>query len=276
MSSNPFALLEDESADPVVVQKPAKVGKPAAKSAAPKPAPKTASNNSNKANPAKKTFKFVPKAGGQVDSAPFEEAPVHKEGVQTERPIHKGEARRDRHSRAGNFKDSEKKMVAGKGTWGDEMQAQIAEIDEEEELARQKEAELEQSYKSLSQFKSEQQALKLNEKVQVRKANEGADESSFKGTVLEKPQDDVFFAGKVICGNFRLPFKRSASKRRQANKCSLSSRANWCVKTAQTAPSVNTRTRKIPSVLKAPRATSPQSALKSRPRQPRNLQRVSM
>lgn len=133
-----------------------------------------------------------------VNSTPFEEEPKHKkekDEVKTKRKLTTRGTTRE--------KGGEKKDVAGKGTWGDELTGQMQQSDQKDE--ENKDDELEEpeiEYKSLTQFNEEKEQLKTTQSLQskVRKPNEGIDASLMKSqTPLKKNEEnDVFFVGKKV------------------------------------------------------------------------------
>ncbi|KAI8916248.1 hypothetical protein EDD86DRAFT_273084 [Gorgonomyces haynaldii] len=181
--NNPFALLADPEEKPQVKeQKTAPAEKKQVKDTRPK------------------TQRVLKEQNGkQADGTPFLEAPEHKD-KQVQKPKKNNRGREfDRKSAGIQYKGGDKKEVAGKGTWGDEKEAQLAEGEEapkEDEEQQEEVKDPEEDYKTLDQFL---QTVKkpVVEAPAVRKANEGADESQWKNvTLIEKTEDEVFFVGK--------------------------------------------------------------------------------
>ncbi|KAJ3029033.1 hypothetical protein HDV00_009807 [Rhizophlyctis rosea] len=128
----------------------------------------------------------------------------------------------DRRSGTGR-RDTEKKEVAGKGSWGEPIASQqegtkvaeqeiaVAEGAEgtpEENPAADKPAdaeaeaakEPEEVLKTLDQYFAEREAKKGAADVAVRKANEGADESQWKDAVVFQKEEEDYFIGKSAKG----------------------------------------------------------------------------
>ncbi|RKO92727.1 hypothetical protein BDK51DRAFT_29396 [Blyttiomyces helicus] len=108
----------------------------------------------------------------------------------------------DRRSGTGRY-DGEKKEVAGKGTWGDEVAAQTEskdettespEADAEKAVEPKEPAEPEEVQLTLEQYMAEQAAKKAVQEKAVRKPNEGADDAQWKdAVVLKKEEDEELF-----------------------------------------------------------------------------------
>ncbi|KAJ3282977.1 hypothetical protein HK104_010617 [Borealophlyctis nickersoniae] len=122
----------------------------------------------------------------------------------------------DRRSGTGR-RDGEKKEVAGKGSWGNAATAEEesktvdvaadgavaegapaaeGEKPAEEEVAKEPEEVL----KTLDQYVAEVEAKKAAAALNVRKPNEGADDSQWKDAVVLKKEEEDFFVGKGAKG----------------------------------------------------------------------------
>ncbi|KAJ8329661.1 hypothetical protein QVD99_003948 [Batrachochytrium dendrobatidis] len=216
VSKNLFAVLGDSSDTEVSVPKVAPVKKAAPQKQTPQPKkdaptegksrgdrtsrPQTGNRQVNYRNPT-----------GPRETGPFEQAPEQFTSTTSVRLDKRGGGRgrggrdHDRRSAAGHYKAGEKKDVAGKGTWGDAITAEVDEngnpnpvLESEDAVANPtsaepKEADPEDSFKTLEQFMAEKKKSSVATEVVTRKANEGVDETKFKGvTKLEKPDEEFF------------------------------------------------------------------------------------
>jgi len=203
-SVNPYALLDDDFEKPI--QKPVVVKKDE------KPKSKPTSAKPLRDQNGRSDRKKTPRNNGQYQRKPA----VVKEGEFEEKPEHNNEKKvrggprrapahgrdMDRHSQAAPHKSGEKKEVAGKGSWGDEVEAQIEatpENENDEFEVEEPEKQPEDDFKSLADYVKEKQAAKLVADVNIRKANEGVNDPKWtKLTPLNKEKDEeVFFVGKT-------------------------------------------------------------------------------
>lgn len=206
-AANPFALLEDESAEPIVP-----VAKPAQKQTSQKKIP-LKEQKQQKAAVHVIPGKTVERKNGKasVKEGPFEEKPEHKKVAgNVDRKAHKhkgsnGGREFDRKSNNPRLSGTEKKETVGKANWGNEVDAQIeaadgAVVTADEEEVTPAEPEVEDSYKSLAEYQAEKEAARIAAQISVRKPNEGVDESQWKKLtplVKEDKLDDLMFSGKV-------------------------------------------------------------------------------
>ncbi|KAJ3303186.1 hypothetical protein HDV03_004095 [Kappamyces sp. JEL0829] len=218
--ANPFSLLNDESAEPEVAG-PKKAVAPAQKAVvAPKQVVgktplKEKTGNSGAGKPVqRKGPRDTTKAGD------FEEKPEHKE-ASASAPKEKTQRRKGREfDRRSNYpakNGEEKKEVAGKASWGSEVEAQLeaaaeggaAAADEEVVAA---EPDPEDSFKSLADYRAEKEAARVATESKVRKPNEGVDESQWKKLTLvnKSGEDEVFFVGKNAAEKDRKSKDKSA------------------------------------------------------------------
>jgi len=188
-AANPFALLEDESAEPIVP-----VAKPAQKQTSQKKIP-LKEQKQQKAAVHVIPGKTVERKNGKapVKEGQFEEKPEHKKVVgNVDRKAHKhkgsnGGREFDRKSNNPKLSGTEKKETVGKANWGNEVDAQIeaadgAVVTADEEEVTPAEPEVEDSYKSLAEYQAEKEAARIAAQISVRKPNEGVDESQWKKT----------------------------------------------------------------------------------------------
>lgn len=190
------------------------------------------------------TLVFKEGKNGQSDTTPFEQAPEHKGERGPSRSGRggrgRGGARRgrafDRHSGSG-FKDGEKKEVAGH-SWGDPVASALEGAPATEESPADgwngdsvppaaedgaagfedaEPAEPEPEYKTLDEFLSSNSAAAKKAAEARRKANEGVDESQWKGTTLLKKEEqlDSWFAGLAVNN------KSAAKKKERQAKTTL-------------------------------------------------------
>ncbi|KAH6569393.1 hypothetical protein BASA50_003539 [Batrachochytrium salamandrivorans] len=240
VSKNLFALLGDDndadgglpSAGPVskaaAPQKTTAAAKPAAKSAAPQkhfPQDKKAvalegdarqprgERGSSRGNTAGRQVNRR-NPGPPQETGNFEQAPERStsSAVRPERHgVRGGRSGRehDRRSGAGNYKAGEKKDVAGKGTWGDAVTAEVDQngtpnpaMDSEEAVAEDavvepmvvQEADPEDSFMTLEQFIANKKKAAPLVEVATRKANEGVDEAKWKNVTKIEKSDEEFFS----------------------------------------------------------------------------------
>ncbi len=108
----------------------------------------------------------------------------------------------DRHSMT-DMRDSEKKSIAGKGTWGapgSEIQLdQTMDSSHVDSPPLEEEKEPQVSYMTLQDYQESQKAKRVQvSSGPARQANEGVDEKKWAGKVHEKMDDtEALFAGKV-------------------------------------------------------------------------------
>ncbi|KAI9145721.1 hypothetical protein BKA69DRAFT_1121519 [Paraphysoderma sedebokerense] len=249
-SKNPFELLAaaDENADPSTIS-PKKDTK---KKSEAKEQPKKLDNSRARPQdarlkrdyPQRGGFKAVPidRIARSRDTGSFENAP---ESNRSERGGFRGRGRggrgRGRGGRGREFdrrsgtgrEDGHKKEVAGKGSWGEatenpEESTEAAPAAEGENAENKEETPVEEKeeekVKTLEEYQAELAAKKaaLNKSTQVRKANEGADESQWKGAVPLQKQD-VDEADDLAPFIFGVGSKgeKSKSKKEKAQKVHL-------------------------------------------------------
>jgi hypothetical protein len=193
LHQNPFDILGDSdepsSSTPAAVVRTLDT-KPVAKKAPAKPA------NFEQAPAQVKSTSAPSSRGGKSDRG------------RGSKPSTRGSRTQDKHSRSDRYDGdrSEKKEVAGAGSWGEPVQSEIDgttdAVEAEEAVAEEAVVEEEEiEYKSLEQYMSERTVKK--QPTKMRAANEGADSSKWKDTsVLVMKEDDFMVMSKVLCGCF--------------------------------------------------------------------------
>lgn len=175
------------------------------KAAAPKQQPAKKTATTSKTIVGLNSGKSILKAGSAPSKkeGAFREAPVHvekKEKTFTRQPK-RGNAR-DFDRRSGSNKvDTEKKEVAGKGSWGDQITSEIEAVTDEvpatpvEETAEEVPQEPEETFKTLQDFlREKEESASKNKSTKSRKPNEGVDVSKLKDAVEFKKSEDILFS----------------------------------------------------------------------------------
>lgn len=216
-SRNPFELLGDDASDvddvkteskPKTQEKPVDASPKKTETSSKKSETKVEKTNGEKRGGA------VSRGGKGMPRDVREEEPS-QDGKETRAPKEargsrgRGRGRQfDRHSGT-DMRDSEKKSVAGKGTWGapgveleevngDAIAEEVAEVKIESEEEEEVKREPEPAYMTLEQYQESLKAKRAQAPTAApRQANEGVDEKKWAGKVHEKKDDtEPLFAGK--------------------------------------------------------------------------------
>ncbi|KAJ3269967.1 hypothetical protein HDV01_000773 [Terramyces sp. JEL0728] len=203
-SNNPFALLGEED-EPVKIVK--STPKPQQKVeqkpvvGLSKPQRPLREQNGSKPRSARKD-RPAPKDG------PFMEKPEQKDekkvnkNYRHQKPTHGREF--DRKSQGVSYKGGDKKEVAGKATWGEEVEGQVeGEKVAEQEIVEETVAEPEvvekdpeDDFKSFADYLAAKEAKKVVAEVNLRQANEGAEDPKWKKLTKVENTEEVFIAAK--------------------------------------------------------------------------------
>ncbi|ORX40361.1 hypothetical protein BCR36DRAFT_339931 [Piromyces finnis] len=111
---------------------------------------------------------------------------------------YKGRGREfDRHSGSAR-RDSQKKDVAGKGSWGKNTEnlEETAEVEQNEVEEEVKETKPEEKLMTLEDYLASQAKKTVANENTIRSANEGVDESKWGETVELSKDEEAYFAGK--------------------------------------------------------------------------------
>jgi len=215
--SNPYALLDDSIEDEVVAQPTKsttteKGSKPSDNSRTRNEYPRRGNNKEVVGGNATSRSNTTPGYTGSANN--FEDSPAvaraesattrgGRGGSRGARGGSRGAKNFDRHSRNDRF-DGEKKEVAGTGSWGDPIVSELEAVEGGDVVAPApvdaepvEPVEPEIEHKTLEQYLAEKNASKKASSVTPRQANEGADKSQWKDSVvLAKEEEDFLVLSK--------------------------------------------------------------------------------